>query len=640
MIKNKMRQIAFFTADWNYELVGETLRGVLAFLEDHPDVSVRVFDCFGLNRENITDRYLYEIYRLADFSLYDGVIIQSHQIVMKEIAEELEKRVRAAGIPALTIGTALGDLPQVNTDDCGAFQRIARHVIETHGARRIWFLGGVEQYDAEGEAALRRRGFTDACRDLGIPEENLRCLEGNWKAAAGEQAAREFLSAEEKPDALVCANDDMALGAMTVLWDAGVRVPEELIVTGFDGIFSARLCTPGLATIDRNFSNVGYLSMQTVMEMIDGKPQPKEIRTQMREALKGTCGCPADEQAEVLRIKDRFFRQTQFLRRFYLVQDSFSSAAFAAREPEDVTRAMEKYGEILGENDFRIYLDEAYFDRMTSEDEDAPGPEDGRFSGRFVLAADSRDSVDLDGTLRRISTGDTQRKGPAGGAAAGRMTVYYPLRFGKIMIGILMLQGLSAAAEMNLHESIINMIVFSLENIRQTKSLSRLNEKLNGLYVTDQLTGLHNRFGISSCGRKLFDRLTEEGRAIRFLFLDIDCMKCINDRYGHEVGDLAIRTAADMLRRLCLPGDFMMRYGGDEFIAFGPADGGESEPGPEEHLRVAENLPCPVDISVGTYVREPGSSLNLEDCLKEADARMYRIKHEKKRKERRSPEEE
>ena len=629
-----MRQIAFFTADWNYELVGETLRGVEAYLQEHPDVRVRIFDCFGMDKDNIEDRYIYEIYGLADFSRYDGAIIQAHQIVLKDIPAELEKRVRESGIPALTIGTELGGLPLIRTDDYTAFRQIVSHLAEKHGARKLWFLQGLEQYDETGEAVQRRIGFRDACRDCGIPEENLRYLEGTWKAAAGEAAARAILEAEEKPDALVCANDDMALGAMSVLRDAGIRVPEEVIVTGFDGIFSSKLCTPGLATVDRNFSEVGYLALETIMAMIEGRPQPPEIFSQTLEALTGTCGCRRDEQAEVIRIKDRFFRQTQFLRRFYLTQDKFATAAFAAREPEDVMGALEKYRDIFGEGDFRIYLDEDYYNNMMSEGESARELEDGQFSRRFVLAADSQKPVAWDGNHQRISVGGTQLREPEGDSQSSRMTIYYPLSFGNIMIGVLMLNGLSASAEMNLHESIINMIVFSLENIRQRKILNRLNRKLNNLYVTDQLTGLNNRFGIDRFGQPLFDRLREEGQEIRFLFLDIDDMKGINDRYGHETGDTAIRTAANILRKLCRPGDFLMRYGGDEFIAIGPADSRDPERLAREELRrVEKSLPCPLGISVGTYVRKPDSTLGLDGCLKEADARMYEIKNLKKKEE-------
>ena len=89
-----MRQIALFTTDWNYELVGETLRGVLAFLEDHPDVCVRVFDCFSIDEKDVRDVNIYEIFTLLDPEQYDGAIVQTHQIVYRDVAGRLERQMR------------------------------------------------------------------------------------------------------------------------------------------------------------------------------------------------------------------------------------------------------------------------------------------------------------------------------------------------------------------------------------------------------------------------------------------------------------------------------------------------------------------------------------------------------------------
>ena len=156
----KRRQIAFFTSDWNYELVGETLRGVSRYLTEHSEVNVRVFDCFGIDKQSISDDALvYEIYNEAMLEEYDGVIVQTHQIVQKSVLGELERRIRESGIPAISIGVALGDLPQIKSDDFAAFKEITNHVIEQHHARKLWFLKGMEIYDGGGEAILRRYGF-------------------------------------------------------------------------------------------------------------------------------------------------------------------------------------------------------------------------------------------------------------------------------------------------------------------------------------------------------------------------------------------------------------------------------------------------------------------------------------------------
>ena len=623
-----MKQIAFFTTDWNYELVGETLRGVSAFLDRHPDVCVRVFDCFGIDEQVIDDSSVYDIYSLAELDRYDGVIVQTHQIVRKDVVEGLLRRLKEKRIPAVTIGTELGDLPIICSDDFDAFYRITTHLIEKHGARKIWFLKGEEKYDNMGEAVQRREGFTRACEEAGIPGESIRYLEGNWKAYAGENAARVILAEADKPDALVCANDDMALGAVNGLREGGISVPEDMAVTGFDGIFSANLCTPILSTIDRNFQDVGRVALETVMAMINGETPAPVIHNRMRERLSGTCGCGGNEEATVIRIKNRFYLQSRFLRMFYLTQDKLSAELFAANSVADVMDALERYSGIFGDADVRLYLDERYFRSATDGGE---LKEDGNgFCGTFILAADSADHVSKRTEWKRIQAGDAQTETEK--TEGSRLIQYYPLRYGRTELGVVMIRGLCRAAEMNLHESIINMLAFALETIRQQAIQRRLNERLNTLYTMDQLTGLHNRFGVQRYGEPLFSRLISEGKTVRFLFVDVDDMKGINDRYGHATGDTALKAAADLMRKLCVPGDYMMRYGGDEFFAIGASDGRDlTALAREELARINSQgiLPCRLDISVGVYERPAEGGMSLEECLQEADTRMYEKKRKK-----------
>ena len=629
-----MRQIAFFTADWNYELVGETLRGVSAYLDSHPDVTVRVFDCFGIDETVIDDACVYEIYHLADLDQYDGVIIQTHQIVKKDMLDELAGRVKARGIPAVSIGAPLAGLPELGTDDRHDFEELTRHVIEKHGARKLWFLKGAEEYDEDGEAVLRRKGFEDACGAAGIPKENIRMIDGNWKAYSGESAGHMLLAAAEKPDALICANDDMALGVLNILRDSPMRVPGDLIVTGYDGIFSASLCTPRLATVDRNFSDMARLAMDTVMDMIDGRTPPALSYNRTRLQMMGTCGCAGDEEAEVIRIKDRFYRQSQFLRSFYLTQDKMSAALARAESLQDVMAAVENHKDIFGAGDIRIYLDKKYYDSIVAaargENRDLT---EGSYSGTFMLTADSAKRAGARKQYKCYHVGQTQRRNSPSTLTSGRMTMYYPLRYGKVMVGVLMMRGTSAAAELNLHESIMNLIVLALETVRQRQIMNALNGRLNSLYVTDQLTGLYNRFGLERAGQPLFDRLVREGKSVRFLFVDIDEMKKINDQYGHEAGDRALRAAARILMEICEAEDFRMRYGGDEFIVFGEADGRDLKAKMKERLEAynaSSELPCPLSLSAGEFIRTPDNPLSLEKCLQGADACMYEIKKHKK----------
>ena len=135
-------RIAFFTVDWNYELVESTLHGLKRFVDDHPNVHLCVFDCFGKDLDNAKDRSEYAIFDLADLSRFDGLLVQGNQIVLDRVRRELEQRISRIGIPAVTIDCPMKGCTLMAVDNRAAQRDIAAHVIERHGARRLVYLTG------------------------------------------------------------------------------------------------------------------------------------------------------------------------------------------------------------------------------------------------------------------------------------------------------------------------------------------------------------------------------------------------------------------------------------------------------------------------------------------------------------------
>ena len=92
-------RIAFLTVDWNYELVEKTLHGLKQYTEDHPNVQICVFDCFGKDLGNEKDRSEYAIFGLPDLEQFDGLLVQANQIVLRQARQNVEKAITDAGIP-------------------------------------------------------------------------------------------------------------------------------------------------------------------------------------------------------------------------------------------------------------------------------------------------------------------------------------------------------------------------------------------------------------------------------------------------------------------------------------------------------------------------------------------------------------
>ena len=166
MAADKKLRIAFLTVDWNYELVENTLHGLLQYTVDHPEVQVCVFACFGKDLGNDKDKSEYAIFRLPDLSGFDGILIQSNQIIWGEAREEVERMVMDVGIPAVAIGCKLEGCTLVHFDNRKAQQEMAEHIILEHGARRLVYLTGNMSNDCpEGHERLDQ-GQTASARRL------------------------------------------------------------------------------------------------------------------------------------------------------------------------------------------------------------------------------------------------------------------------------------------------------------------------------------------------------------------------------------------------------------------------------------------------------------------------------------------
>ena len=113
----------------------------------------------------------------------------------------------------------------------------------------------------------------------------------------------------------------------------------------------------------------------------------------------------------------------------------------------------------------------------------------------------------------------------------------------------------------------------------------------------------------------------------------MDDMKAINDRYGHETGDSALKVSARILQRVCSSDAFIMRYGGDEFIII---DTGRLHNLDDRILAAADEynrtsgMPYDLGFSVGVLRTDAQERLPLDDCIKKADSRMYKVKQKRK----------
>ena len=618
-------RIAFLTVDWNYELVENTLHGLLEYTVDHPDVQVCVFDCFGKDLGNDKDKSEYSIFHLPELSSFDGLLIQGNQIILEEARREVEKIVVQSGVPAVTVGCRLKGCSLVYFDNRQAQYKMAEHIILEHSARRLVYLtGNLDNGCPEGHERLD--GFLDACRDNGIPDRNLEIIRCTWRTSDGISTAQRWL--REKlplPDAFICANDEMALGLMETLQEGGVRVPRDVLVCGFDNLSSAELSSPRLSTVHTDHSRLDYFALDVLIGKIRGDELRERIPFGFELICSESCGCQNVPRRGV--IRDLYFQQTRFLRSFYVQQDQMAEDLFGAEDLPDLMKIISHNHTIFGCDSIYLCINQYYFD--TYDKSKWPNYAES-YDSTMVLYDSSPAVAGNQGGFFRFPT---EKLLPEHVMAKEPFLIFYPLHYNTYCIGYIALNGICAAAKLNLHESIMSFLAIAIENVRKKSLLREMNETLDDLYVHDELTGLYNRFGLSRFGLRRYDDLLAVHGSVQILFIDMDDMKAINDRFGHEAGDSALRITARILEQTCSPDAFIMRYGGDEFVIVDSAGNlrlAEDITAAAEEYNRSSGMPFGLGFSVGVFRTGSGDHIPLDECIRMADTLMYRTKQKKK----------
>ncbi|MGK9149252.1 LacI family transcriptional regulator [Plantibacter flavus] len=183
--------------------------------------------------------------------------------------EELAQLSRHVPIVVMAGPRRGDDLDHVSVSNAEGMRALAAHLIDDLGARDLEYVAG--SLDSPDDAE-RWAGYRQALTERELVPPDAPVLRGDFTREGGRRVGRELLGRDALPRAVVCANDQMALGVIDVAHIAGVAVPEELIVTGFDGIDAGRLSTPRLTTVRQPMETLGRVAVQALGRRL-GEPK-------------------------------------------------------------------------------------------------------------------------------------------------------------------------------------------------------------------------------------------------------------------------------------------------------------------------------------------------------------------------------
>lgn len=584
------------------------------------------FTIYGSDTKNAAGEY--NILHLIPYEQLDALIVCHDTFNSNEAVEELWKLVtERCQAPIISIRKKVNGCYNILVEDTDAIPAFVRHFHDVHHFDRIAFMSGPYNHP---DAISRLEKYKEAMAELGLdcPEEYI--FEGNfWKDCALD-ASKHFMSLKKRPQAIVCANDYMALSLCKELTLQGYSVPQDIAISGFDDVRDARANVPPLTTCYVSVSDMAKKAMETIDTLLNGKEAPACTFVPTKIIIRNSCGCESSTMKDL--SLSRMY-EVEFMEQL-INQNAHNT--FVSISLENMTSA-EDIGDYLRledvpgiARDFYLCLGIHGNGAYPQVKKKAPG-----FAKRSHSIYSLRD-------LNPIATSsfETKKLLPPEAIREEPMAVFFfPIHYLEYNFGYVAATSNGEEAQDTLFHSWLSLIGNTLENSRIRAKNQALLEKLNMLYHEDFLTKLYNRRGFEQFSEEEFSEAKKHNIKTMTLSIDMDNLKYINDVYGHSHGDLALQTIADAMRQACSGCEICARIGGDEFAVFGyDYSEDKAKQYTENFLQYLKDfnadssLPYCVNASFGYTISDPSLSISREQYMKASDDLLYQNKRKRKEK--------
>ena len=247
-----------------------------------PDISSQVYPEVVRGAEDVANIYDYnvilcnsdfdldkekEYLRVLKEKMVDGVIYMSSSL-NEEILDLINE---------LTINTVLvetkdkdGVLPSVTIDNVKAAYDSTKHLIDK-GCKKIAFIGTNKENENENAWSKRFDGYVKALTDAGLEVNEDLMYFNNLKVSSGALGVEEILSKDKEIDGIVCASDEIAMGAINKLREKEISVPNQVKVVGFNDIYSASIFYPSITTVSQPMYDMGSVAMRMLIKLLNNK---------------------------------------------------------------------------------------------------------------------------------------------------------------------------------------------------------------------------------------------------------------------------------------------------------------------------------------------------------------------------------
>ncbi len=585
------------------------------------DYDVAVFSTFikdtGLPEYKLGEK---NIYNLMNLERFDGIIVAGITLAIDKLFQDIENMLHIrCNCPVLYVDSRSKYYPYIYTNDRKSTEVMTDHLIDFHGYKDIFCLAA----DPDSVSTINRvLGFMDSLKKHKIAIDEARIsYDGDFCYSGGERLARRLVNGEiARPEAIVCISDQMAIGLINELMNYGIKVPEEIAVTGYDATDEAATCSTVITTFSPPIMQTGVEAVCELTRLMTGSRPEACNAKQGHLEIGRSCGCNdvvTMKRSNIVRLKKK-------AEDYKVLLDSYMTESLTA---------ITDFKDCIVNFCYYLYLIKDYSDYYLCLCDNWDGSAHNYTSDKnvelktgytnkmlLVLASENTKFVSSDSTF------DTKDMLPDLWKDREKPKAYYftPIHFNENTLGYSVL---SYGDKVRAFD--ITYRNWS-RNIMNALEFNRVHRKLYRSSFRDVLTGIYNRSGLDQNLSNIMSEVMSQNKKLLVIMADLDNLKAINDRFGHQEGDNVITVVANAFQSCCR-NEICARIGGDEFLVVGTDDEYKTKEitfitSVREYIKNYNQnsmKPYAIEISLGAYCDYIKDNTNIREMIDLADHAMY-----------------
>lgn len=642
--KGKMKIIGVILSGAQDEATGEYLYNISERAKEL-NYKLLIFNTFNdlYENDNPNDPAK-SIYKIINYDILDGIILLTETIKSQSVIETVVFEAGLRKIPLVSVLTPIEGAYNIIFNFRENFKEIINHVIEEHNCKRVYFISG---FKGNSFAEDRLACYRECMEVHGLEVDERGIGYGNFWDQPTFEVVERWISDKTlpKPDAIICANDSMAIATCLKLSEFGYKVPDDIIVTGHDGIEAERYHSPRLTTAITNIVGASTRAVEVIDELLNGKELEKTIEVKSTLVLSESCGCThATEHSLNQKISELY----GVIGGYNSFESHLNSMAMRLTEDDDFDVFRKHLAEYMesawASNAWICMAPGAMQPKPLTADELADdstydAPETRFFDGDKmvnIMAWDRGEpytpsEIEFDRTeilpslIQKLERYD--------------YIFFAPIFFRNAPQGYIGLNCGLGFGSLKFTSTFMSYLNMMLEVVKQKFFINAVVSQLKSMYILDFMTSLYNRRGFYTKIKPKLENCITLKYDLMVVSVDMDGLKGINDTYGHNEGDSAIKSLSMLLCQSVDEDTIVSRFGGDEFVVAGVFPDGKAvaEQFKETLQRKIDayneitDKPYKISASIGISITKPDEKTNLDDLIELADSIMYRQKAKRKK---------